>query len=449
MTYGNWAINGIIPRWIVGSDWTSYPKVTLHCLAYPDDTYSTSRDEIEMWKSMACETINNTPLDNGTDLQANPSNIFTITEGNESWNGALYPISFSEDDLSDDIIEYDLIFELQLTNNPTSAVYSPDYRLYKNVDYQCWTANNPEIVTSNLPLTVGTVGSVSGSFGWNSPGEIKIADGVMASATNNSNTIQQSDWIQGSNFEFDIPTDHVVTRVHIRCRYANNSELNSSFNSPYHYLRISGASFPEQVIKQNFLRGNSVQNPSNIQDFILDTIPGAKPQNIADAYNINEYTLLPTFSTDPAAYNDSTFMVEYSSNCGPYKTVWCDYIQVTVFYQPAGLDLGADPNAEGYEIGIMTITEQQEVKEVQIEGNACNLPATLTVNGVTLPWAFSHDHNTGDIGTNGTQKLVFTVTPPSTIITLTSSTHEPPVDGEDSAAINSGSRPNTITNIFA
>ena len=105
-------------------------------------------------------------------------------------------------------------------------------------------------------------------------------------------------------------------------------------------------------------------------------------------------------------------------------------------------------NAEGYELGTIVINEDYEVKEVQVFGNACNLPATLDVNGVTLPWAYSHDHNAGDTGSNGKQKLVFTITPPSTIITLTSSIHEPPLDGEDSASINSGSRLDTITNIF-
>ncbi len=64
MGYGDWTINGITPRWITGDgvDWTEFPKVTLHCAAYPDDFNADARDEIEAFKTIAADVINNKPL---------------------------------------------------------------------------------------------------------------------------------------------------------------------------------------------------------------------------------------------------------------------------------------------------------------------------------------------------------------------------------------------------
>ena len=97
----------------------------------------------------------------------------------------------------------------------------------------------------------------------------------------------------------------------------------------------------------------------------------------------------------------------------------------------------------------MTITDTRPIKSVEVYGSACNLPATLTVNGVTQTWGVSHDHNTGDTGSDGLQYLTFTISPPATILNFTSSTHLPPTAEGDSAADNSGSRLNQIKVTYA
>ena len=227
---------GYTPRWItecsvIGS---SYPKMTLHCAAYPDDLYMYSRDEIEMFKQISCSVINNKPLINGgTDLQISmDGQIVPITNGDSSWNGALYYPQFPEDDMCNTLIKWDMIFELQLTNLPADAIYTPDYRLYPNIDYDCWTTDTPALVGGSVTALPGTVTTAitSGTnlFDWSSPNNLKAADGNMAVSYNSSTTPGQSYWIKASNFGFDIDTDtYNVSRVHVRFRYANNSKVRS------------------------------------------------------------------------------------------------------------------------------------------------------------------------------------------------------------------------------
>ena len=116
----NWTINGITPRWIESMDDSSYPKITLYCASYIDDNFPDPRTEIEQFKVLAANTINNKLLCNGgTDLQiSNDGVIVPITNNGNTWNGALYyPQTPSLDDMATNLIKYDLIFELQQTNN--------------------------------------------------------------------------------------------------------------------------------------------------------------------------------------------------------------------------------------------------------------------------------------------------------------------------------------------
>ena len=450
MGYEAWTINGIAPRWIrangmnstEGVDWTNFPKIIIHCAAYPDEQYPNPRDEIEMWKTLASETINNTIIDNGTDLQVSNGQIFTISNDTESWNGALYFPQFFETDYSNQLIEYDLIVELQLVNTPISAKYTPDYRLYSNIDYQCWTENNPEIVTTKTAGTVSQNPSPMTSqlgmdnYPWVNEGNIENGNGSCASCTNTTQYAGQTEWLQASNFGFDIPTDHIVTRVQIRVRYANNSVTMGAV-AMRHFINIVGTNFPVFPIT------------TLMQDFVQDSTPADLQDFYADTLGSNDNTVeIPSFSSDPATYNDSNFMVEYFSTLGNFKTSWVDFIQVNISYVPPGYTDGGDPNAVGYELGIMTITEEYEVNQVVLVGNACNLPATLTINGVTQSWLMSHNDNTVPPVDEGKQQLIFPVSPPSTIITLESSIHEAPAGGTDSAAVNTGSRPDYIENFF-
>ncbi|MCE7700047.1 MAG: hypothetical protein K8E24_014900, partial [Methanobacterium paludis] len=183
LTTYDWVINGITPRRIESMDDSAYPKITLHCASKADDTFPDPRDEIEQFRLLAANTINNKILGNGgTDLQiSSDGEIVTITNNGNSWNGALYyPQTPSLDDMAGNLIKYDLIFELQQTNNPASDVFIPDLRLYSNVDYSCWTNNPYSCITGKISKSVVPKGSKNvetitlGTFGFNWDGAGKV-----------------------------------------------------------------------------------------------------------------------------------------------------------------------------------------------------------------------------------------------------------------------------------
>ncbi|MBZ2167016.1 hypothetical protein [Methanobacterium spitsbergense] len=186
-----------------------------------------------------------------------------------------------------------------------------------------------------------------------------------------------------------------------------------------------------QEIFWNFKKGT---NPNNMELLKLDTLDGG----------------IPTFSDDPAVYNDPEFYVSYKNSVGSFNTIWIKYIEFIITYKVGTLApiTRTDPNAEGYEFGFMQITETRLVKEVQVVGNACNLPATLTLNGIKQSMHYSHDHNGGDIGLDGQESLSYTLNPPVTVLEFVSEKHLPPYDGEDLAENNKGIRLSQIKVIY-
>jgi hypothetical protein len=137
--------SGSVPiQWIVGEDgidWSNYPKITIHCLAFGDnkDVYmNDARRYVSMFFAMSSEEITNEALyKGGSDLQTSPANqLITITEGNGTGGynqgiGALYIPKFTEksyakiggqyyipslDLYTNSVIEFDLEIELQLPN---------------------------------------------------------------------------------------------------------------------------------------------------------------------------------------------------------------------------------------------------------------------------------------------------------------------------------------------
>ena len=70
--------------------------------------------------------------------------------------------------------------------------------------------------------------------------------------------------------------------------------------------------------------------------------------------------------------------------------------------------------ALGNEVGYLKITEPRDVKRVEIFGNGCDQPATITVNGSSRVWQYYHD-----TGPQGTQKFTFDLNPHTNIILIT------------------------------
>jgi hypothetical protein len=157
--------NVYIPRWIVSVDDSQFPKITLHCassndLIIYDERFPNPRDEIEMWNKLSCNNINETILSGGgTDVQGSlDGQILTISEGSNTWRGAIYPISSTPDDTADNFIEYDIIIQVAI-NTENSTIYQPDLRNYANIAYNAY---NGGTVTGIVDLELGSkIGSMT------------------------------------------------------------------------------------------------------------------------------------------------------------------------------------------------------------------------------------------------------------------------------------------------
>ena len=85
-----------------------------------------------------------------------------------------------------------------------------------------------------------------------------------------------------------------------------------------------------------------------------------------------------------------------------------------------------NPEITGADIGTMAIVLTRDVKQIEITGSACNLPAWIEVNGERQNWKFSHCHDPGEVGgVDGEQTLLFSISPPTNIIEITTSPNYP------------------------
>ncbi|MCE7699510.1 MAG: hypothetical protein K8E24_012135 [Methanobacterium paludis] len=173
-----WVINGVQPFKVMNADVTAFPKITLHCAAhYTDARYDSPIEEIRTYKSMACNTITNEPnMAGGTTLETSiDGQIIPISDGIDSWLGALYYPQYTPDDMSNTMIKFDLIFELQLVNKeiipdaPTNPTTDKPYNLI--------TYGYKFNVTTKNEATqlLGTF-----TFNWDGTGKVYIASDWLA-----------------------------------------------------------------------------------------------------------------------------------------------------------------------------------------------------------------------------------------------------------------------------
>jgi hypothetical protein len=121
-----------------------------------------------------------------------------------------------------------------------------------------------------------------------------------------------------------------------------------------------------------------------------------------------------------------------------YTPNYDDYTNIEYYEATNKVNYGGE--AVGNEIGWMKITEPRNVRMIQVYGSADLIPASLTVNGQTVEWNFSHDNPSfypGSPEQNGgkMQRLTFILTTPSDELIFESSTHTSPFD---TYAINRG-----------
>jgi hypothetical protein len=263
----------------------------------------------------------------------------------------------------------------------------------------------------------GTANSESISVGtssneeWKIPNNIKVKnDKNYAEFTHQISTSHNMPKLFASNFGFDIPTNMLITRVQVKigfgCETPDGGGVATIYGDGY-----------SQDINVGILENVA---PYTLQTITLDTM--------GDGMGAGNGLIQEPFPTDASFYNDNSFGVSFKQGTKMFARAWVEYIEVTITYgntESGGADIDdpSDPNAQGREIGFMTIIEERLVKQVEVVGNACNLPANLSVNGNKLEWHYSHDHNTGDKGVDGLELLTFTISPPATILSFVSSKH--------------------------
>lgn len=153
MVHETWVVGGItVPHVREASINQSECTITLSCSALNWNIVSPNtdvRDEIAAFEAIASEHVNNEKLLNGgTKLQVGNGEIITVTDGTDTYSRcALERIQINEDKVSTKRIDYELVIHYELDAPGGSAVYTPDYREYSNIEYYCWTDKGSEFPT--------------------------------------------------------------------------------------------------------------------------------------------------------------------------------------------------------------------------------------------------------------------------------------------------------------
>jgi len=137
MAYGEWNIGGATPSWIVDADYDKTRRIlTLKCIA-EHKGQTDARGEIAVFESMKVDTYSNTQLlAGGSKLQVCNGDIITVTDGVESYPGAVVDVKYEErGTTASQLIEYDIVLAIQTESKYNQAIYVPPYYLYENIDY--------------------------------------------------------------------------------------------------------------------------------------------------------------------------------------------------------------------------------------------------------------------------------------------------------------------------
>lgn len=140
MAYGEWSIGGVTPSWIVDAEYDKTRRtLTLKCIA--EHGTRDGREEIAIFEAMKVDTYSNTQLlAGGSKLQVCNGEIITITDGVESYPGAVVDVKYDErGTLASQLIEYDIVLAIQTESKYNQAIYVPPYYLYENIEYYLMT----------------------------------------------------------------------------------------------------------------------------------------------------------------------------------------------------------------------------------------------------------------------------------------------------------------------
>ena len=140
MAYGEWSINGATPSWIVDAEYDKTRRtLTLKCIA--EHGTRDGREEIAIFEAMKVDTYSNPQLlAGGSKLQVCNGEIIPISDGVESYQGAVVDVKYEErGTLASQLIEYDIVMAIQTDALLKSALYIPPYYQYSNIEYYLMT----------------------------------------------------------------------------------------------------------------------------------------------------------------------------------------------------------------------------------------------------------------------------------------------------------------------
>lgn len=136
MAYGEWVIGGITPAFMLSADYSSYDqgRITLRCLAEAEDAED-ARDEISRFEAIASKNISNTGLLNGgSNVQCSGPKV-TITDGVNTWQGAVHWPSFNEGHEAWRVIEWSIVLEVEFKRTAGRKFYRVPLDAYPNATY--------------------------------------------------------------------------------------------------------------------------------------------------------------------------------------------------------------------------------------------------------------------------------------------------------------------------
>ena len=171
LAYGKWTVNGITPSWIVSLDRDApNRKLTFHCAAAYDNLNADPRTEIRIYENMVCTIVHNDLLLNGgSKLQVAGGDVVTLIEkdtpfGDISYTAALEALVYTEDDMSDDMILFDLVFDYEISGAGAAFVYTPSYYGYSNITqyYEWYYLVNGVWTKANTDSSSGAYGTEIG-----------------------------------------------------------------------------------------------------------------------------------------------------------------------------------------------------------------------------------------------------------------------------------------------
>jgi len=194
--YGEWDIGGHTPSHIESVDYDfNKRQITLHCVAFADETGEDPRLEIQTFDDMACDVVSNTQLQGGgSSLQICNGDLTIATDGVLSWVAALEHPTMTEDSYAEGSIAYDMVLDIEtlprggvpnvaqplppdntdvitpVTTPVPSFTYNQGLQNYSNIEYYQFTNKDQFYSADNF---------YGSAFGWMKITEVSLVRQVQ------------------------------------------------------------------------------------------------------------------------------------------------------------------------------------------------------------------------------------------------------------------------------